>query len=103
MIVLEVPTPIAVERLVNRELCEACSWPYGPGWPSSDGACTQCGGTLATRRDDTPAGIARRLETWRVHGRPIMRYYERLGVLRTVRADLPALDVVQAVSEALDD
>lgn len=101
VVVLDVPTPIAIDRLMSRVLCEACGWPHGPGWPSSDGRCTGCGSALAARPDDTAAGIARRLETWRVHARPITRYYEGLGVLRTVRADTPASDVVQAVIDAL--
>lgn len=97
VVVLEVPTPVAIDRLMSREVCESCSWPHGPGWPSDDGACTQCGARLLPRPDDTSAGMARRLETWRVHSRPIVRYYAHLGVLSTVRADLPVRDVVDSV------
>jgi adenylate kinase family enzyme len=80
VIVLEVPTPIAIDRLMNRTTCEACDWPHGSGWPSSDGRCTQCGGTLTARADDTVAGIERRHETWGMEARGIVRYYEGLGV-----------------------
>lgn len=100
-IVLEVPTPIAIERLMSRVTCASCNWPHGPGWPSSEGRCAQCGGPLATRPDDTAEGIARRHETWGMQARRITRYYEALGVARTIRADVPVLAVVQAASEML--
>ncbi len=103
VVVLEVPTPIAVHRLESRRTCEACGWPHGPGWEAQDGCCTSCGGQLAARRDDFPAGIARRHEVWRSEEQEIIRYYERLDVARTIPADAPALRVLERVIDAFGD
>ena len=49
--------------------------------------CTACGGELYQRDDDTEETVRRRLEVYRLQTEPLIRYYERRGLLRTVSGD----------------
>jgi adenylate kinase len=101
VIVLDVPTVVAIDRLTTRTSCIDCGWPYGPGWPAPEGLCAHCGAGVVSRPDDSPLGIERRYEVWGKEARDVIGYYERLGVLSTVRADLPPLEVVRRAADVL--
>jgi adenylate kinase len=88
---LDVPLPIALARLQARRTCQTCEAPYGPAVPTEKGRCTACGGAVTKREDDSIEAIAKRLETWDVEGRKIIRYYdERTTVVRIDGARSPA-------------
>lgn len=101
VIVLDLPTIIAVERIQNRTICIECDWPHGPGWPADEGCCSNCGGVLQPRVDDSQAGINQRYAIWGSESAEIVRYYEQLGVAHTVRADQAVRTVEQHIVEVL--
>ncbi len=103
VVVLEVPTPMAVDRLLTRSVCEGCGWPHGPGWPPRGSKCSQCGAPVSARADDTVEGIELRHEVWGREARDIVRHYDDLGLVHPIRADGPPRDVVQAVFDALTE
>jgi adenylate kinase len=103
-IFLEVPTPIAVARLLARETCEDCGANYGPGCPSrSPGACDQCGAPLAHRADDSPEGLGRRLDGWARRSPEILAYFEQAESLIEIDASRPSPEVNREVLEVVRD
>ncbi len=90
-LLLNVPRPIAIGRLLGRETCEECSASHGPGVPArSAGRCDRCGGALVRRADDSPPAIARRLDGWSSRGPAIADHFREAGTLIELDATLEA-------------
>ena len=103
---LDVPSPIALDRLLARRTCRTCEAPYGPLVPTAkDGRCAACDGAVGRRDDDTIEALRRRLAVWDVESRRIMRYYSaRTRVVRVDATRTPSLvaaDVIHLVRVAL--
>ncbi len=101
VVLLEIPTVIAVARLQSRLTCMKCDWPHGPGWPSHDGHCTYCDGALEPRADDANDAIGLRHAFWGAEGAEVVDYYERLGVVHRVRADQAVWTVERSIVAVL--
>jgi len=70
-------------RLGGRWTCRECNKIYNfRGKPAAE--CSECGGALYQREDDTPHGIEQRLRTYRQKTAPLINYYQGKGVLRKV-------------------
>ncbi len=89
-----------VRRLGNRRVCSACGAVYNlvTQRPRVEGKCDRCGGALVQRPDDAPEVVARRYEVYERDSRPLVDYYARQGLLRSVDGARPpdrvAADVV---------
>ena len=102
VVVLHVPTPIAVERVLTRQSCRECGMPHGPAWPARNGRCHSCGDLVGARADDADLiRIHRRLEVWGTEAREIIRYYAQIGLVRDIAADGAVLAVLESVVAAL--
>jgi len=103
VVFLEVERDEVVRRLSSRRVCGTCGAVYNlvTQPPREPGKCDRCGGALIQREDDKPEVVARRFEVYMRDSAPLVAYYERRGILRRVRADLPPEDVFRAVVEAL--
>lgn len=97
VVLLDVPVPVAVHRLLTRQTCERCGMPHGPDWPTVGERCQHCGGGVDERADDEPEKIWRRLDVWGLQARAIVTYYDDLGVLSTIPADREPSDVLDLV------
>jgi len=79
---------VVIDRLSGRRVCRSCGAIYHvknmP--PRSEGVCDRCGGELYIRDDDKLEAIAKRLEVYRKQTEPLIRYYEKLGLLRDIDA-----------------
>jgi len=79
----------AQKRIENRRFCENCGRSYDlvlfP--PKKDGICDKCGGKVIKRLDDYPEAIKKRLNIYREEVKPIIKFYEKKGVLIRVRGD----------------
>jgi adenylate kinase len=89
VVCIDVPEEKLVRRLSQRRVCRDCGTIYHleSKPPGPDGRCTACGGELYQRDDDTEETVRRRLEVYRLQTEPLIRYYERRGLLRTVSGD----------------
>ena len=73
----------SVARITKRYMCLSCleHVVLGKHINSASDACPNCGGQIAQRGDDTPDGIAKRLETFYEVTVPVIKQYQEKGIL----------------------
>lgn len=84
---LEVQNEEIVQRLSARRTCSVCGKGYHSLYapPKALGVCDVCQGELIQRDDDKEGAIINRLTTYEKQTSPLKEYYERLGLLRSVK------------------
>jgi len=99
---IEVPEDELMRRLTGRQVCKACGATYHRVFhPSPESEkCGLCGGVLYQRADDSEATARARLTVYRNQTEPLIEYYGRRGLLKTVDGLLP-IDVVTEKLRAL--
>ena len=82
-------------RLTGRRTCSACGRGYHVIFdpPPADGRCS-CGGSLFQRDDDREETIRKRLEVYGQQTAPLIDYYARESLLRTI-AGIGSIDEIQ--------
>lgn len=86
VILIEVPDEELVQRIAGRRSCGRCGKLYNVTFdpPKAEGVCDVCGGELVQRADDNEETVRRRLAVYHEQTAPLVDYYRRRGVLRTV-------------------
>ena len=100
---LEVSDETIVERLSGRRLCASCGNPYHVKYnPPKDGSrCDKCGGESIVRRDDDPAVVKSRLDTYHEETEPLKAYYESKGILKKIIGQEEVADTTKLTLAAL--
>lgn len=84
---LEVSDEEIVQRMAGRRACPHCGASYhvklNP--PKTSGVCDACGTELIIREDDAPETVRDRLHIYHERTEPLKGFYEKLGLLRTVK------------------
>lgn len=92
----------AVSRLTGRTTCNQCKKIYGKKDNLQSGdTCPACGGTLATRADDTEAAIRTRLGVFSRETLPVIEWYRGANRLIEVEGKLPVAEVTTLVEKKL--
>lgn len=101
---LEVDVDALVERLVGRRSCPSCGAGYHVRFdpPRQEGVCDRCGAGLIQREDDQETTIRNRMEVYRQQTAPLVDYYGKAGLLRSVDGMLPITQVGQALLAVLE-
>lgn len=103
-VLIKLDKKVAKDRLVNRKICESCS--YMPPYPEVKKMkeCPKCGGKLLIRGDDTPEAIEERLEIYERETRPLIEKMkkDRIEVVEVDGSPRPD-KVHQAVKIKLGD
>ena len=82
---IDVPTEVVIERISGRRVCATCGAPYHVNAPPKSGwTCDKDGGEVVQREDDTPEAVKKRLELYEKATRPLLDFYEGLGLLVTI-------------------
>ena len=83
---VDVPDENIVNRMSGRRACPNCGATYHIKYapPAKEGICDRCQNELVLRDDDKPETVLKRLEVYHEQTQPLIEYYEKLGVLRTV-------------------
>ncbi|HTW39791.1 MAG TPA: adenylate kinase [Thermoplasmata archaeon] len=99
----ELPARLLVERLSGRRICPKCQSVYNLSTqpPQVAGKCDKDGTELIQRPDDLPEAIATRLAVYTEQTAPLLGYYERAGLLRTVDATGDPDEVASRVRAAI--
>ncbi len=75
-----------LKRLTGRRTCKGCQQMYNTYFspPKKEGICDKCGGQLFQRDDDKEATIKKRLDVYTQQTAPLIDYYSKKGIMKTV-------------------
>jgi adenylate kinase len=86
---LDVPRDVILDRLTTRRTCSnpSCQEIYNvkSNPPAPGDKCKKCGSPVVQRADETVEAISKRLDIYNEKTAPLIGYYEKKGVLLTVR------------------
>ncbi len=98
VIEIKVDDEAMVQRVTGRYTCAECGAGYHEVFqrPKVDGVCDTCGGTRFTRRSDDNAQTVRaRLKAYHEQTAPILSYYGKKGMVRSVDGMAPIDEVTR--------
>jgi len=100
---VDVPFDDLMKRLTGRRTCKACGQMYNMYFkpPAKEGTCDKCSGELFQRDDDKEATIKKRLEVYNAQTAPLIDYYGKKGILKTVVGTGNIDDIFKKVCEVL--
>ena len=92
---VEVPDDNIINRMSGRRACVACGGTYHIKFnpTKKEGICDACGGELILRDDDKPETVKQRLTVYHDQTQPLIDYYNRQGILKTVNGTRPLEEV----------
>ncbi len=99
---VDVDASILIRRMVGRRVCKTCGATYHVEFNPSkkEGVCDNCGSPLIQRPDDTEETAVNRLETYDAQTAPLLDFYAKKNLLKTVNGDQPldkVFDDIKAV------
>jgi adenylate kinase len=97
---LDVPRDVILDRLATRRTCSnpECQEIYNikSKPPSPDGKCLKCGFPVVQRADETVEAITKRLETYNEKTAPLIDFYKKEGLLKTI-SSLSSEEIVSQI------
>ena len=100
VIYLDLSEKEAIDRILGRLTC-SCGKSYNLNVdnlkPKVEGICDYCGGDLYQRKDDTKETIEERLVVYNNKTKPIITYYESLGILVPVNSNQEPSKVIDEI------
>ncbi len=102
---IEVEDEAIVKRMSGRRVCPTCGASFHIEYkPSSKGEnCDKCGEKLIIRKDDDPAVVLSRLETYHEQTEPLKSFYETTGKLRIVVGQEELADTTALCAKVIED
>jgi len=85
---LKIENSEIIRRLSGRRTCRNCSATFHMEFekPKTANLCDTCQGELYQREDDKEEVVARRLEVYTEQTAPIINYYSKAGLLKSISA-----------------
>lgn len=100
---MEVPDESIINRMMGRRACVSCGATYHivnvP--PKKEGICDKCGEALILRDDDREETVKNRLNVYHEQTQPLIDFYEKKGILKTVDGTRDMMDVFKEITEIL--
>ncbi len=100
---VDVPDENIVKRMSGRRACVACGATYHivhiP--PKQEGICDKCGSELILRDDDAPETVLKRLGVYHEQTQPLIDFYTKKNILKTVDGTVDSADVFAAIVNIL--
>lgn len=100
---VDVPDESIVSRMSGRRACLDCGATYHivslP--PKTEGKCDHCGSDLVLRDDDKPETVQKRLTVYHEQTQPLIDYYQKQGILKSVDGTQPMEAVFTAITDIL--
>ncbi len=83
---VDVPDENIVRRMSGRRACLKCGATYHIEHipPKTEGICDKCGSELVQRDDDKPETVQNRLSVYHEQTQPLIDYYDKKNILKTV-------------------
>jgi len=95
---VDVPDENIINRMSGRRGCPKCGEGYHTVFhaPKKEGICDVCGSALTQRADDQPETVKKRLTVYHEQTQPLIQYYTKAGILKSV-------DGTQDMKKVFDD
>ncbi len=105
VIAIDVNEAELIERLTGRRTCKNCGSGYHVKFqpPKVVGKCDKCSGDLTQRNDDVESVIRDRLTVYSTQTAPLLNYYGKKNVLRSVSGVGQPSEVTERIRSALRD
>ena len=102
---VDVPDENIVKRMSGRRACLSCGATYHVVHvpPKKEGICDRCGSELILRDDDKPETVKNRLDVYHKQTQPLIDFYTKKGVLKTVDGTVDMQDVFKAIVAILGE
>ena len=100
---MDVPDDVVVARLSGRRTCRQCGAIYQlvSNPPKQAGVCNACGGELYQRDDDNETTIRQRLAVYRQQTFPLIEFYAKLQLVKTINGTGTPQEVAAAALQAV--
>jgi adenylate kinase len=94
-LLIDVPDEEVIRRLSGRRLCVKSGHSYHVEFdpPKHEGVCDQDGSRLVQRDDDKPEVIENRLRVYHEKTKPLVDYFDKLGLMRRIDGTRDPADV----------
>ena len=100
---VDVPDENIVNRMSGRRACLKCGATYHivsiP--PKQEGICDTCGAELVIRDDDKPETVQKRLDVYHEQTQPLIDFYSKKGILKSVDGTKSMDEVFGAITDIL--
>jgi adenylate kinase len=102
---LDVEQALLTERLTGRRVCSKCgkSFHLSGKMPPDGRSCDACGGLLIQRPDDVLDKVKVRLDVYNRETRPVLSYYEQLGLFRRLDGGRSTEEVFAELKSLLEE
>ncbi len=92
-----------LKRLTGRRTCKGCQQMYNIYFstPKKEGVCDKCGGALFQRDDDKEETIKKRLDVYQKQTAPLIDYYSKKKIMKTIVGVGSIDDIFKKVVAAL--
>lgn len=100
---VDVPDDNIINRMSGRRACLNCGATYHiVSIPTKqEGICDRCGNQVVLRDDDQPETVKKRLNVYHEQTQPLIDYYQKQGILKSVDGTQPMESVFGAIVEIL--
>lgn len=102
---VDVPDENIVNRMSGRRACPGCGATYHVMFraPKQEGICDECGEKLIVRADDLPETVQKRLTVYHDQTQPLIDYYDKKGILKTVDGTKHVEEVFKDITSILGE
>lgn len=100
---VDVPDGNIVKRMSGRRACLTCGATFHIEHvpPKKEGICDSCGNELVLRDDDKPETVLNRLKVYHEQTQPLIEFYTKKGILKTVDGTKPMQEVFRSIVSIL--
>lgn len=100
---VDVPDENIVNRMSGRRACLFCGATYHITYAPSkkEGVCDSCGSELVLRDDDKPETVQKRLGVYHQQTQPLIEYYTKKNILKSVDGTKDMEEVFQSIVSIL--
>ena len=100
---MDVPDENIINRMGGRRACVTCGATYHMVHvpPKQEGICDKCGSELILRDDDKPETVKKRLDVYHAQTQPLIEYYTKKGILKSVDGTVDLMDVFAKITDIL--
>ena len=101
---VDVPDENIVRRMSGRRACLKCGATYHIEHipPKTEGICDKCGSELVQRDDDKPETVQNRLSVYHEQTQPLIEYYEKKNILKSVDGTKDMQEVFSDIVNSLN-